>query len=218
MKKASGKSNIQILRDYVDGVRPFTQVGFVGNKNKYRKDGEKWKDSNGVEWERRDGQNVRLTKTQSDLIRELISKDRRCKCGQDVRWGSKLDNYFFNRTGLCETCLITYETNLRILGVYDVYEKYKLISYEMGRLKEAQEKIKDVIKFFEESGGDVEMICNSEGFVERWKNTNSDMIKEDATKDLKFVEEKIDKLSEILEEAKQLYIDSAKKYNIEIYV
>lgn len=217
MKKASGKSNIQILRDYVDGVRPFIQVGFVGDKNKYRKEGEKWKDNDGIEWERRKGENIRLTKTQSDLIRELIKEGQKCKCGQDIRWGSKLDKYFFFRTGLCENCLITYETDLRILGIYDVYERYKLISYEMGRLIEAKEKIKEVIKFFNEDSGNVEMICNSDGFVERWKNTNSDKIKEDASRDLTVVNERIEKLSKILEEAKQSYVSSAKPYNIEIY-
>lgn len=217
MKKASGKSNIQILRDYVDGVRPFTQVGFVGDKHKYRKEGEKWKDKNGIEWERRDGQNVRLTKTQSDLIRELISKNQKCKCGQDIRWGSKLDKYFFTRTGLCENCLITYETNLRILGIYETYERYKLVSYELGRIIEARDKIKEVIKFFDENTGDVEMICNSEGFIERWKNTNTDKIKEDAAKDLAIANERIEKLLKITEEARQLYVESVKPYNIEAY-
>lgn len=218
MKKATGKSNIQILRDYVDGVRPFTQVGFVGNKHKYRKEGEKWTDSNGIEWEKKDGQAVRISKTQGDLIREIIKQGQTCKCGQDIRWGSKLDRYFFSRTGLCENCLITYETNLRILGIYEVYERYKLISYELGRLMEAREKIQDVIKFFEENSGDVEMICNSEGFIERWKNTNISQIKEDATKDLQVANDRIEKMIKIKEEAKQLYIDSVKPYNIESYV
>lgn len=218
MKSKTGKSNIDILRDYVAGTRPFTQVGFVGDKLKYRKDGEKWKDKNGIQWERRGGENIRLSKTQGDLIRELINQGQRCKCGQDIRWGTKLDRYFFSRTGLCENCLITYETNLRILGVYEFYERYKLISYELGRLFDAKEKIEEIIKFFKEDDGTVEMICNSEGFIERWKNTNTDKIREDAIKDLTIVNENIEKLLKIKEEAKQLYIDSVKSHNIETYV
>jgi hypothetical protein len=217
MKKASGKSNIQILRDYVDGIRPFTQVGFIGDKHKYRKEGERWKDGAGIEWEKQNGQSIRITKTQGDFIREIISQGQKCKCGQDIRWGSKLDRYFFSRTGLCENCLITYETNLRILGLYEIYERYKLISYEFGRLNEAREKIKEVIKFFKEDSGDVEMICNSEGFIERWKNTNTSKIKEDAEADLNIINERIEKLSKIQEEAKQLYIESVKPYDIEAY-
>ncbi len=218
MKRAKGKSNIDILRDYVDGVRPFVQVGYVGNKNKHRKDGEQWKDKDGIEWKRADGRNVCITKTQGDIIREAISKGRRCKCGQDIRWGSNLDQYFFARTGLCENCLINYETDLRIVGVYDKYERYKLISYELGRMEEGREKIKDVIKYFSSNSGDVEMVCNSEGFVERWKTTNKDDILAEANRDLQRLTENIEKLKNYRDEAKQLYIESVKPYNLEIYV
>ena len=218
MKKAKNKSNIDIVRSYLNNERPFIQVGYDGEKNKYRKNGERWKDKNGIEWERKNGQNVRLTKSQADIIREVVNQGQKCKCGQHIKWGSKLDKYFFSRTGLCENCLITYETNLRIVGIYDKYERYKMISYELGRLKEGAEKIKDVIKFFTENDGNIEMICNSDGFVERQKNTNKDQILDDAKKDLSNVNENIIKLEKYKEEAKQLYIDSVKSYNIEAYV
>jgi hypothetical protein len=218
MKRAKGKSNIDILRDYVDGVRPFTQVGYVGEKHKHRKEGEQWKDKSGIEWQRKDGQNVRLTKTQGDIIREAIKDGQKCKCGQDIRWGSKLDQYFFARTGLCEGCLINYETNLRILGIYDKYERYKLISYELGRMEEGKAKIEDVIKFFSNSDGDVEMICNSEGFIERWKTTNKDDIVVEAKNDLQRLNGNIEKMKSYRDEAKQLYADSVKPYNLEAYV
>lgn len=218
MKNKTGKSNIDILKDYVAGTRPFIQVGFVGDKHKFRKDGEKWTDKDGIEWQRKNGQNIRLTKSQADLIRELIHKNQKCECGQDIRWGTKLDQYFFFRTGLCENCLITYETDLRILGIYEIYEKYKLISYELGRVTDVKEKLKEVIKFFEEDNGDVEMICNSEGFIERWKNTNTEKIKEDAVRDLELINKKIEELSKLQEENKRLYIESVKPFNLKAYV
>ena len=218
MKRAKNKSNIDILRDYVAGERPFIQVGYAGEKVKYRKNGEKWKDKDGIEWERQDGQNKRITKTQGDIIREAIIGGQKCKCNQDIRWGSKLDKYFFSRTGLCEGCLINYETNLRILGIYDKYERYKLISYELGRMEEGKAKIEDVIKFFSNSSGDVEMICNSEGFVERWKTTNKDDIVAEAKSDLQRLNENIEKMKTYRDEAKQLYVDGVKPYNLEVYV
>lgn len=218
MRTKTGKSNIEIVRSYLNNERPFTQVGFVGDKHKYRKNGERWKDNNNIEWEKKDNSKVKVTKTQGDLIREIISEGQKCKCGQDIRWGNKLDKYFFYRTGLCENCLITYETDLRILGVYDVYERYKLISYALGRLEDDREKIKEILTFFKENSGDVEMICNSEGFIERWKNTNTDKIKEDAEKDLTIITERIEKLTVLKEEAKEVYINSIKPYNIESYV
>lgn len=216
MKKISGKSNIDILKDYVSGVRPFVQVGFTGEKNKYRKDGDKWKDKDGVEWERKNGSNVRLTKTQGDIIRDLIRQ--KCKCGQVIAWGSKLDQKLFNRTGLCSECLIKYETGLRILGIYDDYEKYKLVSYELGRLKEGKEKIKDAINFFSQGNNDIQMICNSEGFIERWKTNDHKEILANAKRDLKLVKQRITEITKIRDEAKKLYLAGAKKYKLEVYV
>lgn len=215
MKRCQNKSNISVIKDYLDGKRPFVQVGFVPAKT-IRKIGEIWTDSSGITWKQEEGYRTRVN-NQADIIRK--SSQQICnQCNGDIRWGTKLDRYFFSRTGLCENCLITYETNLRILGVYEFYERYKLISYELGRLFDAKEKIEEIIKFFKEDDGTVEMICNSEGFIERWKNTNTDKIREDAIKDLTIVNENIEKLLKIKEEAKQLYIDSVKSHNIETYV
>lgn len=216
MKKASGKSNIDILKDYVAGERPFVQVGYSGEKGKYRKNGEKWTDNDGIEWERENGKNVRLTKTQAEIIREMLND--KCKCGQVIRWGTKQDTYFYGRTGLCATCLIDYETKLRIVGIYSDYETYKLLSYEVGALKDAQQHIEGAIKFFSESSGDVTMLCNSEGFTERWKNTNQEKILEDAKVELELVKKRMDEIVKLRDAAKNRYIEGTKKYNLEPYV
>jgi hypothetical protein len=139
------KSNIDIVRSYLNGERPFIQVGYSGNKHKYRAEGETWVDSGSVEWERRGGRNVRKTKSQGDTIRDAARQ--KCKCGLDVKWGTKSDRAFFGKTGLCEDCLINYETKLRVVGVYADYEKYKLLSNQISVLKEAREKIKDVMRY-----------------------------------------------------------------------
>ena len=216
MKRASGKSNIDIVKDYLAGERPFVQVGYTGDKNKHRNEGEKWKDNDGVEWERKNGKNVRLTKTQGDLIREMLND--KCKCGQVIRWGSKQDAYFFGRTGMCANCLIDYETKLRVLGIYPDYETYKVLSYEVGALKDAREQIQGAIKFFAEENGDVTMLCNSEGFMERWKNTNQEKILADAKTELEWVEKRLETIIKQKDEAKARYEEATKKYKLEYYV
>ena len=51
MKRATGKSNLNIVRDYVDGNRPFIQVGYDPNlNNSTRKEGEEWEDGQGNKW------------------------------------------------------------------------------------------------------------------------------------------------------------------------
>ena len=219
MKRATGKSNIDIVKDYVAGVRPFIQVGYEGNAKKYRKEGEKWADTNGTEWQRFNGKNIRLTKTQGDIIREAIGDGLNCKkCGLQYKWGSKHDVKFLRRTGLCSACLIDYETQLRILGIYEDYEQYHLASHELGFLKDAQEKIKETIAYFNDTDGDIIKMAETEFDEEiRWKNTNKDKILADATADLQNVEALIATGSLVTEGLKKQYFDGIEKYKVEKY-
>ena len=51
MRKAQGKSNLAIVKDYVEGNRPFIQVGYDSNlNNSKRKEGEEWEDAQGNKW------------------------------------------------------------------------------------------------------------------------------------------------------------------------
>jgi ribosomal protein S8 len=209
------KSNIDILKDYVAGVRPFVQVGYNGISYKKRAIGDKWTDAKGKDWEQRESGPVTVNRV-ADIVR--AAKEQVCKCGQQIKWGSRSDQRFFNKTEMCENCLITYETKLRILGIYDDYEQYKMLSNELGFLKDARSKIKECLKFFSESSGDVEMVCNSEGFIERWKDINKDQILLDSTRDLKLATKKIAAITKLKKEAKKKYIENAAKYKIETYV
>jgi hypothetical protein len=214
-KKYKGKSNIDIVKSYLNGERPFIQFGYTGKEYVKRNVGDKWTDIKGIDWEQKISGPVRVNRV-ADIVRSAIND--KCKCGQVIKWGSRLDKIFFNRTGMCENCVISYETNLRILGIYDDYEKYKILSYQLGFLKDARDKIKEVIKFFSKNSGDVEMICNSEGFLERWKNTNKDEILNYAKNDLKLANAKVSEVKKVVKDAEKKYVEAATKYKIEIYV
>lgn len=215
MRHTANKSNISILKDYVAGIRPFTQIGYTGNVNKHHKEGDRWTDTKGIEWERKGGKNIRLTKTQGDMIRKMISQ--KCKCGQEIKFGSRLDRIFFAKTGLCENCLIDYETKLRIIKAYPDYEKYKLISNEIGFLRDIKQKLKETIEFFINDNGDINVLCNDEGFIETFKNTNRDKVLKDAKNDLKLCRRRITALIKERDIAKALYVAKAKEYKLEIY-
>ncbi len=213
------KSNIEIVKNYLAGERPVSVFGYTGNKNKHRKEGEKWKDPKGIEWQRNNGKNVRLTKTQGDIIRDAIGTGMSCKkCGLQYKWGSKHDTKFLRRTGLCSDCLIDYETRLRIVGLYERYEQYHIASHELGFLKEAREKIKETIAYFNDTGGDIKKFAETE-FDEEiiWKNTNKEKIVADATADLQKVEEQITIGSLITEGLQKRYFDEVSKHKIEAY-
>jgi hypothetical protein len=211
------KSNLDIVRSYLSGERPWVQIGYTGKKYTKRNVGDRWTDNRGIEWEQKVGGPTRVNKM-AEAIREARGKDVCKKCQKEMRWGDKTDQLFFRKTGLCTDCLITYETNLRILGIHSEYETMKLASNEMGFLKDARDKISETLNFFQQDGGDVTMICNSEGFVERWKNTNREQIIEDAKRDLKLIKKYIANLSKLKNKCKKIYVENAKKYNLEIYV
>lgn len=220
MKRATGKSNIDIVKDYLAGVRPFTQMGYTGDTNKHREEGEKWKDTKGIEWQKKKGKNVRLTKTQGDIIREAIGDSMSCKkCGLQYKWGSKHDTKFLRRTCLCSDCLVEYDTKLRVLGIYDHYEHYHMASHELGFLKEAREKIKETIEYFNRTDGNITKLAESE-YDENivWKNTNKDKILADATADLAKIEQLIATGSIITEGLKKQYYNDVDKYNLGDYV
>lgn len=216
MKQGTGKSNIDILKDYVAGVRPFTQVGYTGKQYIKRKIGERWTDAKGNEWEQKESGPHQVNRV-ANIVREAIGIEK-CKCGQEIRWGSRVDKIFYRRTGMCSNCLIDYETNLRIAGIYDDYEAYKIISNEIGFLKDIKAQIEETVKFFSSESGDVNAVCNSAGFIERWKNTNKEQILKDAKRDLKMARKRITALSKRKMEFKKKFIDGAKKWKIETYV
>jgi len=209
------KTNIEIVKSYLDGERLFPVFGYVPKKIK-RKPGEEWIDTKGIKWKQERGYKKRVNDT-ADIIREALSQ--KCNiCNSDIKWGTKVDQKFYNRTGFCEKCLIDYETKLRIVGIYPEYERYKLLSYELGYIKEVKEKIEEVIKFFTESSGDVEMICNSEGFIERWKNTNSEDILSGAKNDLKLALKRIAEITSVMEKEKKKFQKGALKFKLKSYV
>lgn len=207
------KSNLEVVQDYLDGVRPYPTFGYVPPEIK-RKVGDVWEDSKGITWKQEAGFKTRVNK-QADIIRE--AREEKCKlCHQDIRWGGKADRLFYMKTGLCEGCLIDYETKLRVLGIYDDYEQYKLASNELGATKDLKAKIRETVKYFESGDTDVKMLCNSEGFTERWKTTNAAQILTDAKKDLKEARRRIAALTRIRDEQKTKYVEACTKYNLEI--
>lgn len=218
MKKCSNKSNLQIISDYLNGQRPFTQISlYQAEKDKYRKEGEKWKDENNIEWQKINGKTVRLTKTQSDMIREFVG-NLKCKCGLEIKWGNKFDKLLFAKTGMCQDCLANYETSLRVSGIYPLYENYKLILNKIGFAKDAKFKVKEVIDTFKNDDGRITMLCNSEGFTEKFHGTNKEKILKDAKEDFKNLNQIIKNLTAQKRTLKKEMLLKAKEFKIKLHV
>lgn len=196
-----GKSNIEIVKNYLNSERPFVTVGYQ-KPAIVRKDGERWADNNGIIWEQKNGYTVRINE-QANLIRE--ASKQKCDCGQEIRYGTTLDNKFFIKTGKCYDCVIKQETDLHILGVYPFYEKWKLMSNYLSFLEDMKQKIKDSINYFEQESSDLKVLCNSEGFLESFKGMNTTELLQNARKDLKEITKTIKQVIKNTASAKKIY-------------
>lgn len=164
------KKNIDIVRDYLNGDRPYIQVGYKGDMDKYiiRKTGERWTDGSGKEWEQKEYGPVAVTRV-SDIIRAEMNEKCSC-CKREIRWGSKHDRKMYFKTKKCFDCLVEEETQLRIKGKFKLYEAKKLLENELSYLSDIKQKLKESREYLASDDSKKLTYVNSNGFVEEWDN------------------------------------------------
>jgi len=100
--------NIQKVQDMLDGnYKSKIQSGYIGEKEQDRKIGDKWTDSDGVEWEQKNGYRMKVSKLANAGIFKGHCKD--CNTGILKPW----DVNTFKGDGRCYYCQIDYEANLK---------------------------------------------------------------------------------------------------------
>lgn len=188
MKSKYGKSNLDIVRNYMSGERPFVTVGYDQNTALgEKKEGEEWVDSEGKRWIKKNGYKQRVT-IQAQRVLEM-----RCAiCNADMKWGSRLDDKIYPKTGRCYDCNISFEAELKLLNLYKDYEKFKLVSNEKNFLQDLKSKMDDSLKYL--SGIDPKLqFFNEDGSNEFWIDDTARRAEliEELTKDIITVTDKI---------------------------
>lgn len=187
MKKASGKSNLDIIKDYLEGNRPFVQVGYVPPTEEKHKDGDVWTDKDGIEWIQ-----VGSSKISKKVFDTREATRQICpRCKRDILWSNNHnDQKFFNKTGKCYDCVIEEEHQMRLDGTFDTYEKIKVINNQRSFLNELKQKIVESIDWMKNKSNKLEYI-NSDGTLESWTDRNMDSLLTEAEIDLKEVNKAI---------------------------
>ena len=85
-KKYKGKTNLQIVADYLSGTRPVSVFGYTGKEYVKRAAGDTWTDNSGQEWVQM-ASGPRKVNRVANIVREAIGVQK-CRCGQEIRWGS----------------------------------------------------------------------------------------------------------------------------------
>ena len=196
MKRASGKSNLAIVRDYLNGERPFIQVGYTADSDfTSRKEGEIWTDSKGKKWIKKNGFKKAINNINATVIdaTKQVCKD----CKMEIKWGNRYDQVFFNKTGRCQECVAKFESKLRLEGTFEDYEKKKVFQNQLSISKDLKTKIEESLSFVE-SNKKISF-PNGDGTLDEWTIERRDLIIKDLKKDLKKIDKTILKLQNKIE-------------------
>lgn len=211
MKRAIGKSNLSIVQDYLEGNRPFVQVGYDPNlENAKRKEGEQWEDGYGNKWIMKNGYKKRLPK------RATIVNEQRCKhCNADIRFGNYLDDQVWPKTQLCYDCFIEEETNLKIMGVWKEFNELRDIRNEKAMLNDIKQKFEETKHWCEQhKEGRPVTFVEEDGTTEVWEGKEDySKIYNDVTADLKVVYERLAVIDERIKELEAIYESAKSKRN-----
>lgn len=146
-----------------------TQISFAGadKQNEKREVGERWTDENGKSWEQHAAGKIEVSEL-GDIMAETrayLSQLNSCKSDDcNTIKLSRADKKLISKTGYCATCLAKKELIIKIDGLWEAYEDYKIynnmISYG-----------KDVISQFTQAYNDAKQeyeVVQEDGKLEKW--------------------------------------------------
>lgn len=215
MKKASGKSNLSIIKDYLEGNRPFVQVSMSGVEDlSNMPEGHQWEDINGKQWKKINGRKVAINKSAT-----ILNEERCSICNNDIRWGTKYDKQVWPKTRKCYDCFIEFETQLKIRGLYNSYQRNRDLLNLNGFLIDLKNKLKETIEWCNNPENKKLNYFNDDGAteVETWQdNTDSvEKIKNDASNDLSLVDARLNDIKKELSEL-NFNNETVKKLELEL--
>ena len=134
--------NIQRVQDMLDGnYKNKIQVGYEKTEQK-REIGERWFDSDGKEWEQKNGYIASIKKTPDAGLGDQCSD---CKSLIVKPW----DKEIFKFNDRCYYCQINFEAELKTNGKYKEWEKKQLARVKQQYIEQFEKENKEFIKELE---------------------------------------------------------------------
>lgn len=209
IKLKTGKSNLDIVKSYLNGEKAFVQVGYDPKlENSNRKDGEEWEDSQGRKWIMKGGYKKRLPKKA-----KVINEQRCTDCNADIRFGNYLDNQVWPKTQLCYDCFIEEETNLKIMGIWNEFNELRNIRNEKSMLTDVKQKFEETKAWCEQhKNGRPVTFVEEDGTTEVWEGKEDySKIYNDVSMDLKVINERLSVIDDRIKELEILYESTKSK-------
>lgn len=180
-----------------------TFVSFANSdkKNEKREVGETWTDSDGSIWEQKEFGKVKksaLSDTMAEVrqyLQQLNScKNKECKT---IKL-SRTDKKIVSKTGYCSNCLAEKESKIKIDGLWDEYESYKvysnMIAYGSEVLAQLNQAYNDAKQEYE--------YANEDGSIEKWSMDRPiEELKAEIKQDIENIQKEIEDISKRRDES-----------------
>ena len=159
LKKEFSKRDVQRMRNIITdntSAATGTQVGYTKQSQDY-KEGDVWEENN-RQWTIKNG--LKQTVTKFDKLKKLVTFPLICpKCSNPMQ-NNEYTRKMYNIHSKCLDCVIKMETQLKIEGKWDEYEKGMLNKNKNAMVEDFEQSIEEFYKMQTESyvteAGDVE--------------------------------------------------------------
>lgn len=194
--------NIESLKEMLEGRHSSQnkiQIGYKNDIHEHHNTGERWADSDGNEWEQRDGYAIKLGKDWQQELHSYLNEFKNCpKETCTCTLPKKLDRKMNSIHGMCFDCVVDMEHKLKIAGKYKEYEKEKIKQNALAWIAQAEKDKDSIIEELIQSKFE---FVNSNGLVEKWvSDINVDEMRQKIEEEFqKFKEETLLKLEEYYE-------------------
>tara|TARA_B100000925_G_C21959343_1_gene452660 strand:- start:449 stop:1099 length:651 start_codon:yes stop_codon:yes gene_type:complete len=187
-----------------------TVVGYTKSKET-RKVGDVWEDKHN-RYEQKEGYVLKTGKNSEAFqeIRKYLEEKSKCKKYPNKKY-TAVDKKLIKKTGYCLDALVEIEHEIKMAGIWEEYQNYKvwtrMILFGKQKLEQLKQSLSEVKPFYE--------YVNEDGSTEKWKLPKSvDETKKEIQEMIDFGENEIKDLEEKQKSAFQVIKDK----NYEHYI
>jgi hypothetical protein len=183
------------------------------NENIKRNIGDVWEDKDGNIWEQKGFGKVKkskLTDTMSE-VRQYLQTISNCKADDcDVKGKySRADKKLISKTSYCAGCLARRETQIKLDGLWEEYQVYKISTNMLEHGKEILAKLQQA---YNDAKQEYEYV-NEDGTLEKWvMEKDVEKLKAEIMVDITETKEKLERI----EEERNIAWDRLKDKNYEL--
>jgi hypothetical protein len=166
-----------------------------------RKVGEKWTDEDGKSWEQLEAGKVQTSELGDTMaeVRAYLDKLNSCKSDncKTIKIG-RVDKKLISKTGYCLHCLTIRESQIKVDGLWEAYEDYKIysnmIAYGNDIVAQFKQAYRDTKQTYE--------VVQEDGTIETWSmERNVDELKAEILSDIVKFEGEIEQATKLRNEA-----------------